>query len=334
MYQSEFLSALKAEQRFKSLFFYGECEYRMDTLARKFFDSVGATEIEKLYFDEYSFKELKATLSQPSLFSPTNAVLIKSDKKFKDKELKEAVEICFEAEASYAVFIYQKSPNKNDREYYKNAASLSKVFNKAKNSASIRLFKTTERDAYEAMSEVVDSADVEFDKSKLLNIFNYQNQDLALSVAELKKMLLHSFGEGGVIQEYSMGVVNLDELVSSVIEKKDMENLLYNLQRVLEEGYTPIEIVIALQSKIRELFNFYAYIRSTGKLDKLEILGNPKYPDALANKSADLAMRLGGESIYRILDILLECSLDIKENRGDAYSLLVSTLMKIKALVR
>jgi DNA polymerase III delta subunit len=334
MYQSEFLSTLKSKPEFKSLFFYGECEYRMDVLAAKFFKAVGAHEIEKLYFDEYSFKTLKSTLSQPSLFSPTNAVLIKSDKKFKDKELKEAVDICFEAQASYAVFIYQKSPNKNDREYYKNAASLSKAFSKAKNSASIRLFKTSERDAYEAMSEVVDDSNVEFDKSKLLTIFNYQNQDLALAIAELKKMLLHSFEDGGVLQEYSMGVINLDELVSSLIEKKDSEALLYNLQRVLEEGYTPIEIVIAFQSKVRELFNFYAYIRSTGKLDKLEILGNPKYPDALANKSAEIAMRLGGENIYRIFDLLLECSLDIKENKGDAYSVLVSTLMKIKALVR
>lgn len=334
MYQSEFLLAINDRNSLKSLFFYGECEYRMDLLSRKFFDSIGAEEIEKLYFDEFSFKDLKATLSQPSLFSPTNAVLVKSDKKFKEREIKEIVEMCYEVKASYVVFLYLKNPSKSDKEYYKNASSLSKIFTKAKKAAAIRLFKTNEKEAYEAMCEIVDESSVEFDRAKLLNIFNYQNQDLALAVAELKKILLHSFEDGGVTQEYSMGVVSLSELVESLIERRDTKSLLYNLQRVLEEGYSGIEIIIALQSRIRELFNYYAYIKSTGRVDKLEILGNPKYPDALANRSAELAMRMGGESIYKISDLLLECSLEIKENRGDSYSILVSTLMKIKALIR
>lgn len=326
----ELKNLIKAKKPLKGLLLCGECEAYMDRLARGFFERYGIKEYDKFYFDEISFETLKATLSQPSLFSPTVALFIKTDKKMNSSDLRELFNICSKNEGAYLIIEYLKAVNVDDWVFNKEVKALEAEVDRMALCAGVRVYNPREQEALEILSEVAKEYNFEIDRNRLYAIYSHQNQNLSLSIAELKKEIIHSFDGVGLGEGYSLGVVSLNELIDALFEKKDFYK---KLERVLEEGYQPIEIVIALQGRFRDIFYFYAYIMSYGEVNKAEITGIYNYPEDLAKKNSELALKLKGEKIMLIFSELLECSLNIKENRGDALSLLLSSLIKIQASI-
>jgi len=323
----ELKNAIKSKKPLKALLLGGECEIYIDKITKDFFDTFGVDEYEKFYFDEASVETIRSTLSQPSLFSPLNAALVKTDKKFKPSEIKELFSICSKNENTYLVIEYLKTQNSEDWEFNKEIKALEAEADKIEFCAGARIYPPYPEEAVSILSDIAKESGKELDKTDLYTIYNSQGQNLSLASIELKKRILHSF-EGGAQESYSLNIVTLDDLIDSMLERKDFHQ---KLQRVLEEGYQPIEIVIALQARFRDIFYFYAYIVSFGDVNKKEITGFYNYPEHLAKKNSDLALKLKGDRINSIFSTLMECSLKIKEGKGDSLSHLIASLMKIQA---
>lgn len=326
----ELKNLIKAKKPLRGVLLCGECEVYMDGLAKGFFETYEIEEYDKFYFDEISFEALKNTLSQPSLFSPVIAIFMKTDKKLKPSELKELFGICAKNEGVYLVIEYLKGSSTDDWVFNKEVKALEAEADKIPICAGVRVYNPREQEALEILAQAAKEGGFEIDRNRLYTLYNYQNQNLSLSMAELKKEMLHSFEGVGLGEGYSLGVVSLDELITAMFEKKEFHK---KLERILEEGYQPIEIVIALQGKFRDIFYFYAYIISYGEANKAEITGIYNYPEDLAKKNSEIALRLKGDKITKIFSELLECSLAIKESRGEPLSLLLSSLIKIQALL-
>lgn len=323
---SDFRAALQNGRKFSAVFTYGECEFYLNMLQEEYFTAAGVEEVESFYFDEYSFENAKSFLSQPSLFSPTNALLIKTDKKLKPADAKALFEICEKNEGAFVFIQYFKPQNKEEWVFNQDAKKIETALKSFKDAVAMRVFNPFPDEAIRLLHGLAQKKGLEIERERLYSLYNAQNQNLTLAAAELQKQILHEIHE----QSYSLGSVKLDDIFEAILFKKEFSDL---LARAMEEGYQPIEVVMSAQNRMREIFNFFAYIRSFGHLDKKEITGFASYPEALARKNGDLAMRLNEDKIREVFLVLAECSLSIKENRGEPYANLLSSLMKIKALV-
>lgn len=86
MYKNEFDNCLRQNKIYKSYMFYGQSIYLIERYALDIAKVLAqGDDIEKLYFDEYDFKDAKNKLLQSSLFSNSNVLLIKIDKKIPKK---------------------------------------------------------------------------------------------------------------------------------------------------------------------------------------------------------------------------------------------------------
>ena len=88
MYKNQFDNEFTSNAIYNAYMFYGQCDYLVDTYSAKVAAKLANGEdVRKIYFDEYNFKECDAFLSQSSLFSSSNILLIKTIKKIQKKEL-------------------------------------------------------------------------------------------------------------------------------------------------------------------------------------------------------------------------------------------------------
>lgn len=88
MYKNEFDNLLKQNKKFDAYMFYGQSTFLVEYYTEIVAKSIAQKdEIERVYFDDYNFKEIKDKLLQSSLFSSTNLIVIKTEKKIQKKNL-------------------------------------------------------------------------------------------------------------------------------------------------------------------------------------------------------------------------------------------------------
>ena len=74
MYKKEFDNLLKQNKTFSAYMFYGQSTYMVEHYASLIAKSFSCDEdIEKVYFDEYNFRDIKNKLLQNSLFASNHS---------------------------------------------------------------------------------------------------------------------------------------------------------------------------------------------------------------------------------------------------------------------
>ena len=313
MYKRDLDGLLSSGNLPASMLLYGEAWF-VDHYTDVLLERLGGSEnLLSFYFDEYDYESAKNFISQPSLFGDRNILLIRHDRKLPKKELDTFVNLCQKNPTSFFLFAFAGSDQ--------TGKELSRSFSKKKGADFVRFFKPNIREAVQYLQQRARQIGLEIEPYALQHLFMIQNENLSLSMNELKKLAL----VGGKVNAadidthvYGMGEVSMDRFIQRLLAKEDIRE---ELERLLESGSADeIRIVNALQN----------YIKVHGRFDVQEILGYPLPPN-LAKERAAQAIKLKLPVYKKLLDALMEAEFVLKKGLNiDKESYLFSSLIKLQ----
>jgi len=326
MYKNLFDKELANGVTYNCYMFYGQSDY----LVEKYSNDISKTlangeDIQKIYFDEYNFKDCENFLSQSSLFSSNNILLIKTIKKIPKKEVDELISICNTNSDSKVIF---SCIGETD---YK---SMAKSFTKKANSVEVRFFAPNDQEAIGILNNEVKSRNLQCGIGELQYLYNMHQKDLSLCVNDLNKLaILTEPISVNVInaQCFGMGAVSIDDFFNKLFTGVNINKDLYML---LEEGMNEINLINQTTSFIQQLFSINTYLKLYGKLDILEIWGY-KLPVNIANTRASIAMKFKQEDFLSMLEFFQNIELELKtKNTLEVNSYTQACFRKFSASLR
>jgi len=326
MYKNVFDKELANGVTYNAYMFYGQSDYLVEKYSNDIAKTLANGEnIQKIYFDEYNFKDCENFLSQSSLFSSNNILLIKSIKKIPKKEVDELISICNTNSDSKIVF---SCIGETD---YK---SMAKSFTKKTNSVEVRFFAPNDQEAIGILNNEVKSRNLQCGIGELQYLYNMHQKDLSLCVNDLNKLvILNEPLSVNVInaQCFGMGAVSIDDFFNKLFTGVNINKDLYML---LEEGMNEINLINQTTSFIQQLFNINTYLKLYGKLDILEIWGY-KLPVNIANTRASIAMKFKQEDFLNMLEFFQNIELELKtKNTLEVNSYTQASFRKFSASLR
>ncbi len=327
MYKNEFDKHLQNKQVYSAYMFYGQSTYLCEYYAQMVCESLAENkeDIEKIYFDDYDFKYLKDKLLQSSLFSSTNIVLVKIDKKINKKEIDELIKACNTNKDSKIIFACL-----GDAEF----KTMANYFSPKTNSVSVRMFNPANYEAIRILENEAKKLNISYEVSALNHLYFMHKNELSLCVNDLKKLsVLNKPINQTLVNEHCFGIgnVSFEDLLHNLILGKDISE---DLDLILEEGMNEIYLLTQVTSFVQQLFMISSYARTIGQPNPKEILGFIPPKDIWAKKSK-LAINIKPETYEQILEYLLNIELELKTSKITNPSVYIqSSLRKFTVLFR
>lgn len=333
MYKIEFDKLLNSKIPQATLL-YGECDFLIEFYSKKIQKKImtlnSSVDILKLYFDSYNIKDAKEAISQQSLFSSSILLILKLTHKQVDstgKDLENLLEIL---KINSQNFLIVEFYNNNDSsKYIKTAKLISKFFN-TDNYKFVRFFNLKQNEAIEILSQTAIDIGVKIGNHNLLYLYHSQNNQIGLSVNEIKKFVVF---DREILKDdidklcYGLYTNTIEELCEAILDKKDYESILLKLE---EEGVSEGDIISFMQSYFYRLFLFFSYIKSHGKVDCNEILGFT-LPKNIEDKYVSYAIKMNLNHYLGVFNILNNWVVSSRKGGDNNY---FSNLIKIKALLK
>ena len=306
MYKSQFDNDFSSNTIYNGYMFYGQCNYLVDLYSNKVALKLARGEdIRKIYFDEYNYKDCVDFLSQSSLFSATNILMIKIAKKIQKKELDALIALCNINPDSFIILCCTGETD---------FKSMAKSFTKKTNSCEVRFFNPMDQEAIHILNDVIQEKNIQCGFGELQYLYNMHNKDLSLAVNDLDKLsILQEPLTANIInaQCFGMGAVSIDDFFYKLFTAQNINKDLY---MILEEGMNEINLTNQTTSFIQQLFSINSYLKLNGQLNILEIWGY-KLPINIANKRASIAMKFKQDEFLKMLDFFLNLELELKTKK-------------------
>ncbi len=308
----------------RAIMFFGESDFMIDYHAKKLCDLWGGEDdVFSLYHQDYNFNDAKAHISQGSLFGGNNVLLIKNDKKVPKKELDELITYVNKSPDNFLIYCYYGSDYKTSN----------KSFSPKVGADSIRFFNPYFNEAKNIIRQEARALNLQINDDAITHLLLSQNSNLSLACNELEKLsILQTPIHAKEINEhvFPLAEVKLDEMILSILEKKDFRS---NLQRLLETGENEIQIITALSNFINQLFMFHTYIKINGVIDSAAVLGY-KLPAFIEKERAALSIKFKLRTYEALLDHLLKTELELKSGGSkDNNAILLAALLKLQTLL-
>ena len=322
MYKNELDNAIKNSKVSNSFVFFGESHFLID-MYTTMMSNIEDICLLSMYHDEYHFKTAKEHLSQSSLFGDRNILIIKSEKKIPKKDLDILIELCEKNKDNIFIYAYYG----NDHKTYNNKKAFAKS-----STMSVRFFNPKDHEAQNIVLQVAREKSVNIDKYSVSHLLNIHNGDVALACNEMDKFRVYDREITTKDIEslvFGLAEVSIDEIIKTLLNKKDFKD---DLQNLLAHGEDEIRVITAITSYITQLYMFNIYIRVNGAPNALEILGYPAPKFVVEEKSA-LALRFKPNTYYKLQELLLESELKMKSSSVDKTAILLSTLIRIQKII-
>lgn len=320
MYRAEFDKHLQNNSISNSFILFGESGFLIESYVRKLTNMPDASTLS-LYHDEYDIKLAKAHLSQASLFSDVNVLIIKSEKKVPKKELDELVELCEKNKDNIFVYAYFGDDHKAYSNAYKNKGTM-----------CVRFFNPNHNEALQILLLTAKEKNINIDKYSLTHLLNIHNSDIALAVNELDKFAIYDkeISTKDIDNLVSgLGEISLDDFIKKILSKKEFID---DLQSILDRGEDEIRVLTTICSYITQLYMFNIYIRVNGRPNALEILGYPA-PGFVVDEKAALSLKIKPNTYYKLHSLLLDSELKMKNSHVDKGAILLSSLIRVQKLL-
>jgi DNA polymerase-3 subunit delta len=331
MYRNEFELQLKKNHIYKSVLFFGLCVYSFEYFVNKLISLIGSKDdIKTVYFDEYDFDEAKEFLSQSSLFSDSNILLIKTTSKIDAKELKALIEMTTKIDNSY--LIISLYPNNDDAKYSKISASMQNQFLKAQNKATfVRFFKPNLRESMDFISNKAKIRGVNISSQLVKELYFNNSENLELSIADLEKLRIYQEEiTPAHLEEIKLQIfeISIDDFMYKILEKKD---IFKDYKYLCLYGLKEIEFISRFASFVQSLILFNIYIRENGNFNSKDILGY-KLPKQIEEKRAKTSILFNIKKYEFILNAILGIDLALKgEVKINKQDFLFSKLLQIQS---
>lgn len=326
MYKNVFDKEYAQGIKYNAYMFYGQSDYLVESYASKVAQSLAnGDDIQKIYYDEYNFKICDDYLSQSSLFSSSNVLLIKTDKKIQKKDVDSLIASCNTNSDSFVVFACV-----GDTDF----KTMAKSFTKKTSSVEVRFFTPFDNEAIAILKQESQNNGIDCGNEVLQYLYNMHQKDLSLCVNDLKKLaILNTPITIGVVnaQCFGMGGVSLDDFFVKLFSAQNINKDLYML---LEEGMNEIALINQTTAFIQQLFNINSYLKLNGQLNIIEIWGY-NLPKNIANTRANLAMKFKQDDFLEMLEFFQNLELELKTKTNlEANSYLQAKLRNFSASLR
>jgi DNA polymerase III subunit delta len=326
MYKNQFDKEVSQNNFYNAYMFYGDCDYLVEKYASNISSILSnGEEINKIYFDEYNFKDCSNFLSQSSLFSATNILYVKTVKKIPKKEIDELIAICNTNTDSKIIFACIGESD---------FKTMAKSFTKKTHSVEVRFFTPNDNEAINILNQEVKSKNLQCGVGELQYLYNMHQKDLSLCINDLTKLsiLQKPINISAInAQVFGMGAINIEEFFLKLFSGQAINKDLY---MILEEGMNEVQLINQTLSFIQQLFNINTYVKLYGKLDIIEIWGY-KLPAPIANARANVAMKYNQFDILEMLEFFQNIELQLKTKSNlDLNSYIQASFRNFSASLR
>lgn len=303
MYKNAFDKELNQGTIYNAYMFYGQSDYLVQQYAQDVATKLSQEEeIRKIYFDEYDFKECSNFLSQSSLFSSCNVLLIKTTKKIPKKEVDQLIANCNTNSDSYVIFACL-----GDTDF----KTMTKSFTKKTNSCEVRFFAPFDNEALTILNNEAKKQNINTSVETLQYLYTMHQKELSLCVNDLKKLsILNEPITIGTVNAQCFGLTSIS-MDQFFIKLFNGQNINKDLFMLLEEGFNEIQLVTQTTAFIQQLFSINTYLKLYGQLNIKEIWGY-NLPKNIANQRASLAMRFKQEQFCTMLNFFQDLELELK----------------------
>jgi len=325
MYKNEFDNILKAKTRLSSYMLYGEAEFLLDSYIENIIDSLGiaSDEVEKIYHEDIDLKYIKNQLSQSSLFTSSNCIVVKSNKKITKKDLDILVQASKSNPDSVLIIAFYINEK---------LGTLEKLFTPANDAACVRFFNPKVYEAINILSNEANKLKLNYTQDAIAHLYNTHEYNLSLCVNDLKKLqILDTQITSKVVAHhcFGMGEVSIEDFLHNLLDNKNINRELYML---LEEGINEVFLVSQILSFVQQLFMINSYTRINGFANSKEILGYSPPKDVWEKKTM-LASKIKPLNFLNILKFYTSLELELKTNRHlDTNSYISSKLRQHSVL--
>ena len=330
MYKNDFDNLIRQNKTFNAYMFYGQSSYMVEHYTSLIASSLSSgDDIQKVYFDDYNFREVKNTLLQSSLFADKNIVIIKREKKLPKKEVDELIAACKKNPDSTVIFACLE-----DNEFKSMEKSFTKPLEKSQDAVCIRFFTPYVNEALKILNEYSQKKNIKIDTASLNHLYFMHKNDLTLCINDLNKLsILNESISAKVIDNHCFGIatISLEDFMFNLLSGQNIGKDLYFL---LEEGINNIYLLTQITAFVQQSFMICAYARTHGTPTSIEILGY-NLPKPIWEKKSKLAITIKPEMYLLMLEFLLNLELELKSSKfPDANLYLQASLRKFSALFR
>lgn len=322
MYKREFDGYLKSGTVAGSIILFGESHFYIDRYTDKILQIYKDASKLVFYYDEYDFNSAYAHLSQGSLFSDQNILIIKTEKKVPKAELEKLVLATKNNQSNCFVYAYYGCDYKTS----------DKAFSAKAGGMSVRFFHPNHQESVQIIQEEANGLKLQIDKYCINHLLQLHGHDVALAIQELGKLALYDTKiDISMIDRLVFGLshIQMDKLLQSILAKEDM---LQQMNAFLQSGEDEIAIVTALGSYITQLYLFNTYIRINGSPDSKAILGY-NVPAFVLKQKAAFSLKFKPKQYFAMLELVLDTQLQMKQGGIDKSALLFSMLTRLQKMV-
>lgn len=306
MYKNEFDKNFNGGKTFNAYMFYGANDYLVESYSLKVANQLANGEdITKVYFDEYNFDYCYDTLSQSSLFSSTNILLIKIAKKLPKKEVDKLIDACKLNSDSKVIFTCI-----GDIDF----KTMTKSFSAKTSSVEVRFFAPNDGEAIGILAQEAQGLGVKIDNHALSFLYNMHQKNIALCVSDISKLsILDEEISSKTINQhcFGLGSVNIEDFLSNLFNGININKELYFL---LEEGINEVQLLGRITTFTQTLFMINSYLKLYGNLNIKEIWGYP-LPRQIAEQQASIATKFKQDDFIYMLNYLQELELELKSSK-------------------
>jgi len=327
MYQNQFDDLLRQGKKNSSYLFYGESDFLIDLYIQKTIDNLNicADEIQKIYFEDYDYVQVKNYLSQSSLFAENNFIIVKQNKKIDAKQMKDLVQVAAANPNSIIIFALYLSER---------LATHEKYFTNKTDGVVVRFFNPKPQQALHLLMQEAKTIGLDIAPDALSHLYTVHEENLSLCKNDLKKLYILNTPIGMKhISKYcsSLGDVSLDKFLHKLLEN---QNVHYEIEKIFQEGVAHIQLLSQISAFIQQLFMIYSYSKTHGFADPIEILGYKPPADVWKRKSV-LASKIKLQQYLQMMQYYQEIELELKTNKDiDSSSFFMAKLRKHSVVFR
>ncbi|MEA2051106.1 MAG: hypothetical protein U9O56_10315 [Campylobacterota bacterium] len=326
MYKNQFDKEQSQNKKYQAYMFYGQNDYLIEEYSKNISTYLAnGDDVYKVYFDDYNYNDCVNYLSASSLFSTSNILLIKTNKKINKKEIDSLIRICNTNTDSRVIFSCV-----GDTDF----RSMAKSFTQKNLSVEVAFYQPKEYEAIDILNKKALEIGLKIGQQELGYLYNMHQKDLSLCVNDFNKLsILNQQISVNIINQqcFGMGSVNVDDFFIKLFSGININRDLYML---LEEGINEIYLINQTTGFIQQLFNINSYIKIYGQLNIQEIWGY-KLPPKIAKDRADIAMRFRLDQILDMFSFFQTLELELKTKTTlDTNSYTQACFRKFSATLR
>lgn len=299
MYKKELDSyLLKSAPR--ACLLYGESRFLIERYSRKIASMLSPNRYS-FYYSEYALEPVVEILSQSNLFGDSAVVVLKLDKKLDKKHIDSILSAIKRNPSNAIVIEFHCADNKSPSEYARDFKAFAQAF-KGEGVVEARFFEPSQREALDFMTQEAKRLNINISAQNLNFLLLMQDFDVSLAIGELEKfVVLDSEVRFDDIKRlcYGLGSIGVDELLEGIFKKSQVLEI---GEKLLDEGFSELELLNALEHYFYQLFLFFSYIRKNGKVDAKEILGFTP-PQLVASRYAERAIKIKEEMYLEIFKL-------------------------------